>query len=195
MVKSTRIKELTEFSQRWRRWTQVVRLFALQHRQRHAVEKNEYEALHAGLLQFCRAMVAQDASFQATHSRDLEEILAPWVSLESLAHADCVIVGQLSEQCEWVQRILDGRREGGAHRRWARRFLLGAAWLVATSALLVAFGNDQSTVASALRSVGRWLDLSGSVFTTYGADRSILIVGMAVVAATICVVWRSARQS
>ena len=195
MVKSTQIEEIKEFSQRWRRWTQVVRLFALERRQRHAVDRDEYEVLHAELLQLLRAMVKQEASHQAAHSRELEKILAPWVTLESLARADCVIVGQLFQQCTWVQRMLDGRRPGGGSRRWAGRFLLGAALFVAPFALLLVFGNDQTMVASASRSVERWIDLAGSVFTTHGTDRPILTVGMAAVAATILVVWRSARRA
>lgn len=208
MVKPTGLEEANEFARRWERWTRIVGLFARRPpirwgtsgvpdrwEARLDVDPAEYRTLHTGLLQFCRARAREGEPAQATRFRQLEEILAPWVSVDSLALADRVLVCQLLGRCTQVQRVLGAYRPKRSAREWARPLLLGAGVLVAAILLLLAIRNGHLMAAPAFRTVYRWAELAGSTVAYYGTNRPILATGTTVVLATIILVCRSSRRT
>ena len=101
MAEQDRLEIAEAFTSRWRRWAEIVRLFVLRQRGRYDVDPAEYDALHRELLAACRQKqrAGSDLAAQPFY-RELEEMLAPWVTLDSLGWAERDIVYQLSRRGE-----------------------------------------------------------------------------------------------
>jgi hypothetical protein len=144
-----------EFGPRWRRWTETVRLFAVRAPARFAVDQDEYRKLYGELTRLCREGVGScDATEQALF-RQLEEILRPWVTLDSLDWADREIVCKLRDQCQQVQQVLEGRPAARGNRRSPGLIWLGAGLLIAACLVLLVFWGGDPRSWSWVLSIGR----------------------------------------
>src|SRR4051794_31796911 len=80
--------EYAALRDRWRRWTEVVELFARRRRARHRVDPRSYRALHAGVIESCRSASATADGPRRALCRDLENLAQPWLTTGALARAD-----------------------------------------------------------------------------------------------------------
>jgi hypothetical protein len=116
----------------WRRWTAVVEGFALGRPSRRFRDKQAFETLRKQLLTTFRARAAEAEGPERDFHRGLEELVAPWVSLWSLAREDREILCDLLARCHQVERVLRGRSESDARAL----FTAGVLALAAAVALL-----------------------------------------------------------
>jgi serine/threonine protein kinase len=109
----------------WRQWTRTVEILAFGLRLRRLPSIRAYKLLHQYLLQSIRARAAVADGPEHELYRVLEEVLAPWVSLRSLAREDREILCDLFIRCLHVERILKGPPPHLAYKVWATVGLLG----------------------------------------------------------------------
>jgi len=177
--------EIRYFAARWRRWSEIVRWFALQHKRRYNVLPEEYHALQGELLEYARhhAATADPAGFQLL--RAVEEMVAPWVSPEAFARADREVLLQLLSRCEEVQRLVEGRGARRSNRRRAIVMLGAAAILIGV--VLVMGSQDLWPAAAGL---ARWPQRFVADVKDWSVERKLLLVG-AVISVMLIVMLRS----
>lgn len=194
MVKTIGIDELNALGRRWERWTDLVGLFALRHKRRHALDPSEYRTLSAQLVESCRRLAEQCDSGQKARFRQLEEILLPWVSLDSLVLADHEIVYQLHKRCLLAQRMFGPGQRTHDNRRWAKHLFLLAGSVLALIVLLLAWHDALAIAAGPLRTTWRWGERVGRVVVLHGTNSPALIIGITGTLLIMAIVWRAARR-
>jgi hypothetical protein len=125
--------ELSELRELWQRWAALIAHVAGGRTAGKAISSQDYRMLYIALLQACRKSAeAADESMRASLGR-LEQIVAPWVRLESVASADRKLLTRLMEQCDEAGRVFSGRASSSARRRPAVRRRQSAGiktWLI-----------------------------------------------------------------
>lgn len=111
----------------WQRFARIILLFARRSKQRYEVDPAEYQRLHEMLLKICRALSEREGLENGPFYQELEELLVPWVTLESLTQADGEIVWGLLCRCEQVERVLGGRPAKSVDWRRINLVVLGLA--------------------------------------------------------------------
>jgi hypothetical protein len=128
--------ELDTLPQLWRRWTEVVRLFASGASSRLRLNPAEYQALHRALLQ---AFHAQGAGPERTvWLRSVEQLVQPWLSASALEHADRELLADLLGRCRDIEKTPSGRAVLKPSHQYGRLALQFLGWLLAPLLLLAA---------------------------------------------------------
>ncbi len=180
MVKQSPAGIRNDFLSDWRRFAGIVRLFALRRGQRYAVDPDEYHQLHAMLLKTCRALSKSEGPENGPFCKELEELLVPWVTLESLAQADEEIVWGLLCRCEQVERVLGGRPAKSFNWRRINLVWLGLAGAAVVVVLMAAEGGEMASWPAVL-AVKQWFRRATNAV---GVDSSVqyLVLGSIIVA-------------
>ncbi len=178
----------------WRRWTEIVRLFACRRERRFAVDPDEYHVLHAELLALCREMQNRSETERLPPLQEAQDILAPWGTVDSLAKADKQIVCELLDRCSLAQQVLDGRSATRSNWRLRRIVLLGAVLSIVLGALLTISNNMHFTIWEPLPELQRWILRAAQITRVSGVDPGLLIGGAVVCLTAIALVWRSPNR-
>ena len=93
----------------WGRWVKIVDLFARRRVARRRVDPQVFVALHRELIKNCRALAASANDVDAVFYRYLEELVQPWLNVDTLVHADRDILFDLLLRCQQVEEELQGR--------------------------------------------------------------------------------------
>jgi serine/threonine-protein kinase len=134
----------------WRWWTDAVAAF--HNRRRPSLDDAGYRRLQEGLLATCRNSAASGPQQQRAFYRRLEEIVKPWVSLQSLERTEPELLASLMTQCRRAERDLGIRRPGRRLVRWLR---LAAAPALGLWLLVQGFAAGARIWSSAASGVGR----------------------------------------
>lgn len=113
----------------WDNWIRVVRAF--ESRQKMRISPGRYTAIYRQLLNTCDAPSADDVAGSQSEARlhkKIKTLVTPWVSLETIRHADRAILRDLLSQC--------GEVEGVMHPHVVR--VPRWVWLIAVSIVLFA---------------------------------------------------------
>lgn len=179
---------------RWRRWRGIVRLYAVRHEKRHYVDPREYQQLHAELIQLCRQKPRAGNTAECEFLQRLEEILSPWVTLDSLGWADREIVCKLLQRCDQVQRVLDGRPTDGRKWKWAGYLLLGAGLLIAMLVVPAMLWHGHPVSWPWLLAARRWFRRVRVLVIGSSIEQRLLIGGGLVTLMVIAVVCLSVKR-
>lgn len=185
---------LAEFAARWRRWTEIVRLFAIRKESRFAVDAGQYRALHAEMTELARGLASQPDEQSKPLFEEIEEILAPWVQLDALDWAEREIVNNLYVRCLEIQGTIEGGSPFGGLRFGTRLIILVGAAVAATLAGMMLLG-DGPTPESAVWSIRRWLRRTFREIVGDTIEQRLIVGGIALVAVMMVVVWYSAKRS
>jgi hypothetical protein len=182
-----------DFLSDWQRLTQIIRLFALRREQRYEVDPAKYHQMHESLLKTCRAAPEKEGPENWSFYSEVEDLLGPWVTLESLAQADDEIVWGLLCRCEQVERVLGARPARNVNWRRINLVWLGLAGVVvAVVVLLLTWGSDPASWPLVLTVKHSFRRATAAV----GVDSTVqyLVLGGIIVSlAAAALVCRSAR--
>jgi serine/threonine protein kinase len=106
----------------WRRWTAIVESITRGRLSRRSADRRAFGTLRNELLLTLRARAGESHGPEREFYLSLEQLVAPWVSLLSLAREDREILHDLLVHCRQAEQILKGRSAGFA-----------AGWVVAVS--------------------------------------------------------------
>jgi hypothetical protein len=95
---------------RWCQWTALVERAGRRGACR--VSPGEYQALRQELLLGCRSLAAGVAEADRPFYHDLEELVEPWLTPQSLEQADADILADLLARCRQAEQKLGGRSPG-----------------------------------------------------------------------------------
>lgn len=160
----------------WDRWTAAVDASTGQKKPKWRVSPDKYRVLHRELLQSCRqaATTEQDNHIYAR----MENIVAPWVSLEAFTHTDRQVLRGLLDQCDEVSRTL-GRRP--RRRRTKGHPLLWSAMLlvVVLGIFYLAGYDDYRSISLEARRIFRrfQFSLAGSDFLQAFSVFTVVAIG------------------
>lgn len=178
----------------WERLARIVRLFALRREQRYAVDPANYHQLHETLLKTCRAQSEEAGPENGVFYLELEKLLTPWVTLESLAQADDKMMWELLCRCEQVERVLGGRPARDVNWRRINFVVLGlAGGAAAVVVLMVTWGGDPMSWP-AVGAVRYWFRRATSAVGVDDTIQYLVVGGMIVTLAAAVLVCRSARS-
>jgi hypothetical protein len=93
----------------WQRWTTMVRTHATGRAAGGSARAGAYQRLHQALLRDCRAEIDRAPESGRRFFEELEGLARPWLSWDSLAHADRAILLDVLAYCNQAERKL-GRR-------------------------------------------------------------------------------------
>jgi hypothetical protein len=179
---------------RWREWTEVVRQIAVKRAELVDVDGERYHQLYADLLAAIRARRSEAAPAERESLRELEELLVPWVSLESLRWADNEIVHKLLGRCRSAQASLVGRGSSRTLRLPSRRLgplLIGVG---ALGLAVVVFGGlwpGDTGLGSVVPAVRGWLDSLVLSIRRLTFEEHLMLGAALVSVVAIFAVWRS----
>jgi serine/threonine protein kinase len=117
----------------WRRWRRTVESIALRRKSRRFWDHHSFTALRHQLLATLRERAKEAHEPERDFYLALEQLVIPWLSLQSLAREDREILHDLLARCHQVEWILEHRTAGVAARGWLVPVTLA---LVVISALL-----------------------------------------------------------
>lgn len=191
MAEASQIETIGDLRTQWRQWTAVVRLVASREERRYAFNPDEYHALHADLLRFAQAAAGQSDAMVEPIYRELEDILTPWVSLDSLVWAEQEIVSKLLARCLAAQQVLDGRPAIDVSWRPSRFTLTLVAMTVVVILLLWLISSD--LVSLDRLGAPPWFRRLARMVGSGGSSRRLIIFGVVAMLGGIVLVWRSVR--
>ncbi|HYW78409.1 MAG TPA: hypothetical protein VE890_02495 [Thermoguttaceae bacterium] len=195
MAEPSRIEAINDLAERWRRWTQIVRLFAVRNERRHTIDPTEYRTMHAALTNQCRTLTQQRSSQPSNTIRELPAILAPWLNLDSLARADRELVCQLFERCCHVQQALDSRASNRTLRHHGRRMLLAAAATALVGVVLWTLDQSNPLIWPAVSDMSHWFHAACNAVARTPAQQRLVFGGILALLGTMAVVVTSARRT
>lgn len=168
----------------WNEWSRIVELFARRRHRRGSIDAARYARVHGRLLAACSALAAmslpKDAK-QVHWASELEKLVAPWVSPDSLEHAETGVLADLLLRSLAIDEQLGGRRATQAALRRATRW--AAASAAAVAILLAASGvwSPRELVFDGVQIVWiqarrLWMDLAIVNRVTEYAITSVVVV-------------------
>ena len=124
----------------WRRWMEIVEMYALHHHVRGRVDPRYYENLHRELRSACFAPTVNEADqrYYAT----IEIFVRPWLSLNVLEDTDHEILCSVLERSRQIDRELNGADRFHHVRQWGGR-LLAVGVVAALAAALAMLGMEK----------------------------------------------------
>ncbi len=188
MAGITKTHDIRHLATQWRRWTEIVRWFAFLDKRRYTVLPEEYHALQGKLLEYAHqnAATADSAGFPLLAA--VEDMVAPWVTLEALSRADREILLDLLGRCEEVQWLLEGRR-----RRRSTRSLVIMAFGAAAVLLGAALVLGPQGLWPAAADLVRWPQRFVADVKDWSVERKLILVG-AVISVMLIVLLRSSAK-
>jgi hypothetical protein len=184
----------SRFAARWRRWTEIVHLFAVRNDSRFSVDPQQYHALHSELTELALGLAAEAGDAAEPLFGEIKEILAPWVQVDAFHWAEQEIVNRLYARCLEIQAVLDDRAPFGG-LQWGVRFVILAGAVLAlglAGIMLVNEGVEPQSVGWAIR---RWLRRTFREVVGDTLEQQAVVGGLALVAIIMVVVWYSAKRS
>jgi serine/threonine protein kinase len=150
------------FLERWRQWAGVIEDLARSKPTR--VAERDYRWLHASLLEVCKQR--QTDKF----CERLQNLIAPWLSLQTLAATDRETLASLWSRCQEINRELGLRKKS---------WLVPAAMLLFVVAVAVGVLLTQSTpVTRSLPSLaGAWRYLQDNPFLAVAGAAPLVVLG------------------
>jgi hypothetical protein len=143
---------------RWRRWTDIVELFAQRRLARRWVDEGAYAGLHRELAAACGALAAAGGE-RGAYYETLGELVRPWLSCRVLGQVDQEILLGVLFRCRQVDRELNGRGRWSLGR-WARRGAVALAWALPAAGLAWGAGRVGPALAGVLGEGWRTLTLA-----------------------------------
>src|SRR5262249_28422008 len=147
--------EFTALKSCWRRWVEIVELFARRKPARRRVDPETYAALHKELIERCQARRAAANDVEAVFYRYLEDLARPWLTPLVLARADREILLDLLARCRQVEEQLGIRFWRRSIRSWVVPVGLAA---LAVFVVLLGLGIIDSFGYRVLDRVRGWSD-------------------------------------
>lgn len=199
-MKTAIASSASHLAAQWGRWTKIVRGFALRRPRREMLDSSGYQTLRSGILALAQQQTAENDPANRQVIEELSELVAPWVTIESLARAQHHLVQEVLERAEAVQCRLDGRTPKRCRALCTRRVLAPVA-AIAVPVLLVTLRGLASTVAPANEvlqeiwwlTVQRWMIAGANFLNRCGPCEFAVILGLgeAAVLAPMLWFWRS----
>jgi hypothetical protein len=174
----------------WRRWTNVVELFARSRRARKKVDPQNYEAIHADLIEACRAISSLVDDEDRAYFEKLEHIALPWVSTRSFEHTNREVLSELYTRCRQVERELGGRRLTSPTLHHPLRVVLTAA---ATAGVVLLIWNAGAASLPIFDHHQSWWETLVMCIDQTRYVRHLIIPGVIVVTVSSFVISRTAR--
>lgn len=150
------------------------------------VSPGEYEELHKDILIACRVLRARTGRPMNGYCQQLEDLLLPWLSLDTVQKADGAVLGSVLARIRELERRLGIRHRQGVGKHWIVGFVTAA--VVVGFGLAIAYWNSPFVIM-----LMDWLE--GWRFRlVHGTGGDRLIVGGAVITLLAMVLLhRSAR--
>jgi hypothetical protein len=169
----------------WEEWTALVESLA-RGKRRPAVKEAVYQQLYRSLVARLRESAAEATPEERYVQRRMEEIVAPWLSLDTFAQTDAHVLQSLWTRCrELEERLVPWRQSLGVVR-----------WIAIAFLVLVAVGvGMQFAQVPALAIDTRWTWKGLWRWVTLNPMGSVGIVSPIVVALTALYVTRPRRLS
>jgi hypothetical protein len=176
---------------RWRRWTEIVELFARHRRGRKRVDSQEFAELHRDLLEICRTLTGAENHVEASFYRYLEDLIQPWFDLRVFARADRDILLDLLIRCRDVESQLGGRSWLRALPLRALTALLGA---LIFAIILLPMARHSLLLSTILDWARDWVDYFFYRVVHSSDLERLFAVGVVLIAISIYSVSRTARS-
>jgi hypothetical protein len=183
--------EVVALMTHWRRWTDIVDLFARRRPARRRVGSQEYAVLHKALIQDCRTLAESAGEEEAAYYRQLEDLVQPWLNPSILARADREILMDLLIRCRQVEYQLGGRPWTRTASGWAPMAVLASLFAVGLVLGIAALGGLGSSALELLRgwSTEVWIAVRRS-----SDIQRLSFIGLVLIIVSIVVVSRTARS-
>ena len=185
------LSELDTLKIHWRRWVDIVELFARRRPRRGRVDPREYAVLHRKLTQECRTLAESASEADGVFYRNLEEMVQPWLTMSVLGRADREILVDLLARCRQVDRQLGVRSWLRSVRHRAPRALGLSSFAVAAILFIATIGGGGLSVLGQLR--GWSDDLWFAVKRSSDVER-LFFVGLVLIIVSIFTVSRTAQS-
>jgi hypothetical protein len=176
---------------RWRRWVDIVDLFARRRPGRGRVDPREYVALHKELIQECRTLAESADEVEGVYYRYLADLVQPWLTPSVLARADHDILVELLARCLQVERQLGVRAWSRMIPVKAPQALLTLLLAVAAILLISTIGGGGYSVLDWLRS---WSDVLWIAVKRSSDVERLCLIGIILIFVSIFSVSRTARS-
>lgn len=182
------------------RWTRVVRSFA------HGsaagrVGAADYQTLRNELVRQAQDCAARKDSSEQPLFRELGELIAPWVTLESLARAQRPLLRDVLDRAEALQAKLEGRSSTKARRRLPTLAMIVASAISVPAILLLVRDSSLSTTPGEeffqqiwWYAVQRWIVAGANFLNRCGTAEFAVILGLGEAAVLTPLLWFSRDQ-
>ncbi len=180
------------FVAKWRQWTQLIHLYVTRPDRRHTIDREEYHRIHIELLDTVRSHLPRADSAQQAVLGELQELLTPWVSTDSLDAADRVFLIHLMDRCHAMQRTLEGRSARLVSAKTAC-VLLGGLALAAVALVVFTTGEADFTAFSPLPTIRSWYLQITRTIASLASYQKLLLGGGVLVLTGMAFICRSAR--
>jgi hypothetical protein len=176
----------------WRRWTEIVTLFALRHPARLTISPHEFREVREELIRLIETLAAAgDDPRREAYYRELDGLVRPFLSPRTLARTDYEVLLDLLARCRKIEReLMPGRLRLEGLARTLLPLVLGTLVFGLALAVVTLAGGVESAPIAWLRGVARvtWVTLR-----RMGDFQKTLIVGVAAILAAMVLVARSGR--
>ncbi len=89
----------------WQQFSETIRLFAEKRNQRSEIRQEDYEQVHAGLIQSILDATESGSDQHQLHLA-MKELAEPWVNVAALQEADARLLKDLAERCDSLNQQL-----------------------------------------------------------------------------------------
>lgn len=180
------------FAAKWRQWTQLIHLYVTRPDRRYAIDRDKYHRIHIDLLETVRVHLLKADSAQQALLGEIQQLLTPWISTDSLDAADQIILIQLMDRCHAIQHTLEGRSARLLSAKTAC-VLLGGLALAAVVLAVFATGEADYTAFSPLPTIRSWYFQITRTVTSLASYQKLLLGGSVLVLVGMAFICRSAR--
>ena len=175
----------------WRRWVDIVDLFARRRPGRRRVDPQMYVVLYKALIQECRKLAESANEVEGTFYRYLGDLVQPWLTPSVLARADRDILIDLLVRCRQVERQLGVPSWPRSVRDWAPRAVV-VSLIIAVGILLIGAG-DGGWHSGLDRLRGWWDDLWFAIKWSSDVER-LCVISIILILVSILSISRTARS-
>jgi hypothetical protein len=180
-----------DLDQLWRRWLAVVELSAQGSGAHPPMDAEEYGVLQRQLIETCRALTQVPGDRKPEIYQQLEDLVAPWLTVGVLKQADEEILIDLLLHCRQIDRQLGGRKQRFTLRGGARYLL---PFLVIAGGAFVVVWTADSLLFPFLAWVNGWALWARWDITHAEGTVALFVGGGFVILLTSFLIWRVARN-